>query len=158
MRWYLNISIEFFVTSFAIIDNNRLTGYIPWEHISLLNLTTLRLSEFLSKFQSIRMMSADFICLTITVQHFYTWRGFADNNNFEGSIPTEIGLLTKLTFLDLSKSLHWNINIQRKLSSANSNYWKIIVLTRTFVGFCRSKSFDRWYSISDLFIKKTRVS
>lgn len=39
-----------FVTSFATIDNNQLTGSIPSEVLSLLDMTTLVLGEFCCNF------------------------------------------------------------------------------------------------------------
>jgi hypothetical protein len=61
-----------FVTSFPSVDNNHLTGSIRSEVTSLLDMTTLKLGEFLSEFQSIRRMivpgiKRTFICLTMGV-------------------------------------------------------------------------------------------
>ena len=87
-----------------IIDENELTGSIPTEVGSLTKLTQLELgtqlfSVVLFCFETKQIRSMD---LTSFLCFFKSQIVIADNA-LEGLIPTEIGLLTKLTELWLRK-------------------------------------------------------
>ena len=95
-----------------VTDSNGFTGSLPSKIGLLTEITYLRLCKwkyFVGNLSCLKVSCfTNYILIVFDSHHklliFFSTMNATDSNNFTGSFPSEIGLLTGLTYLSLCKS------------------------------------------------------